>query len=334
MNSRNAKSVAGLAVGVGLVSGLFVWQGLGPVWANLERAGPSLLWVLLFALPMQLLAAEAWRRLFVPGRRPRFGISLMASWMGAAVNALLPVASLGGEAVKARVLIVRGYNATETVAATVVCKTTQAVAVLCWAVLGCLLLSGLNIHPGVLQGAVAGAALLTLGIAGFVAVQWIGTAGRVAGRLGRVRASWGRWVPKAELLDQQIRAVYGRPSAWLQSILLRVLSRAVPVLEIVFVTSLMAAPMGWWDAVLLGALVYALRSVSFAIPAGLGVQEGGFVAIGALLGQPPSLMLAVSLAARMREVIPDIPLLVLWQLDEGLRWHTRRSSVDAVDEHR
>ena len=79
----------------------------------------------------------------------------------------------------------------------------------------------------------------------------------------------------------------------------------------------MGAPIGFGDALLIKGLAVGLRGVAFAVPAGLGVQEGGFVAIGLMVGLPPELMIAVSLATRVREILPSIPFLFVWQHIEG-----------------
>ena len=54
------------------------------------------------------------------------------------------------------------------------------------------------------------------------------------------------------------------------------------------------------EAVLISGLIVGLRGVAFAVPVALGVQEGGYIAIGALVGIPVDLMLAVSLATQIR----------------------------------
>ncbi len=72
-------------------------------------------------------------------------------------------------------------------------------------------------------------------------------------------------------------------------------------------------------------LVDGLRGVSFAVPAGIGVQEGGYIGIGILLGMPAELMLAISLATRVREIVPNIPFLIAWQHAEGRAWWRRRA---------
>ena len=79
--------------------------------------------------------------------------------------------------------------------------------------------------------------------------------------------------------------------------------------------------------ILLKGLINAIRGVSFAVPAGLGLQEGGYIALGALLGMPADFMLALSLATRVRELAPSIPLLIAWQQVEGRALWRRRSTA-------
>ena len=46
-------------------------------------------------------------------------------------------------------------------------------------------------------------------------------------------------------------------------------------------------------------------------------QEGGYVAIGALIGVPVEIALVLSLATRIRDVVVGVPVLAVWQLTEG-----------------
>lgn len=60
-----------------------------------------------------------------------------------------------------------------------------------------------------------------------------------------------------------------------------------------------------------------MRSAAFAVPGGLGVQEGGFVVVSLLIGVPPEVSLALSLAKRVRELLVGVPALLAWQVAEG-----------------
>jgi hypothetical protein len=58
----------------------------------------------------------------------------------------------------------------------------------------------------------------------------------------------------------------------------------------------------------------------------LGIHEGSFVALGALLGMPPGVALATSLASRVREIVSSVPGLVAWQYVEGRGLWRRRAA--------
>src|SRR5205814_2569057 len=73
------------------------------------------------------------------------------------------------------------------------------------------------------------------------------------------------------------------------------------------------------NAVILQSTILTVRNVGFAVPSGLGVQEGGYVLIGSLLGIDGTNALALSLIARVRELALGIPGLVTWQVLEGRR---------------
>jgi len=77
---------------------------------------------------------------------------------------------------------------------------------------------------------------------------------------------------------------------------------------------------------MLESLGQAIRGFAFAIPGALGVQEGGYVLLGSLLGIPAPVALALSLTKRARDFALGIPGLIYWQIAEG-RWLRRRSLV-------
>ena len=62
-----------------------------------------------------------------------------------------------------------------------------------------------------------------------------------------------------------------------------------------------------WDLIMLRSLISALRGAAFVVPGAWGLQEGGFIVIGGLIGLPPDFMLALSLATRAREFVISVP---------------------------
>ena len=312
-------SMMALLLGVAVVSVLVVWQGLETVVALLANAGWPLLLVCLFAPLDQFASSQAWRVLFPAAGRPRTFEALTASWMGSAVNNLLPVASIGGELVKARVIAFRSYPAVDALSTVVVDKTAQAITVLLWALVGIAMLAGASADAALVTGALTGAGLLALGIGGFIAVQLLGGFSAAARPTAKILP--GNRIPDlvagADALDDAIREIYRRIGAVAASCAWRLAGRVILVPEVPLAAYLMGHPIGMAEAVLISGLIVGLKGVAFAVPGALGVQEGGYIAIGALVGIPVDLMLAVSLATRIREIVPSIPFLLAWQHMEG-----------------
>jgi len=87
-------------------------------------------------------------------------------------------------------------------------------------------------------------------------------------------------------------------------------------------------------ALILESVAQAIRGALFLVPGALGVQEGGYLLVGGLLGIHGEAALALSLIRRVRELILGIPGLVAWQLIEGGRlWQAHSFPVDQ-DSHR
>lgn len=71
-----------------------------------------------------------------------------------------------------------------------------------------------------------------------------------------------------------------------------------------------------WKTLALESAIFALRSIVFAVPGGLGVQEAGYALLGPAIGLPPEATLGLALAKRVRDIVIAIPTLLMWQLFE------------------
>jgi putative membrane protein len=212
-------------------------------------------------------------------------------------------------------------------------KTVQAVSILLWALIGITILVVVAPDEPMVTAALAGSALLMLGIAGFVLVQCAGAFGISAGIFARPTArmfSSGKWrslIESAADLDAVIRDLYRRPGVIATSSCLRLAKRAVMGAEVWLVAWLIGYPIGLGEAVMLNSLAIALRSAAFIVPGGIGVQEGGYVVVGALVGLPADVMLTISLATRLGELIEGLPGLLAWQFAEGGAYRRRRGQA-------
>ena len=321
----------GFLIGLGLVVLLVVWQGVATIVDRLADAGWAILLVALFIPPNLILSAASYQMLFPRHRRPRFVDTALAMWIGTSVNFLLPVATVGGEFVKARILTLRSVQGVDAAASVVLDKTVQALSVLIWAMVGTAILAVIAPPDEPLVTAAAvGALLLALGITGFILVQNAGVFRRMAGSAARLSRS-GKWqslVDNAADLDAAIRQLYRQRADFAVSVIYRVGKRAVLASRVWMVAWLLGYPIGLEEAVMVNSLAVALRSVAFAVPGGLGVQEGGYIVVGALIGLPPDVMLAISLATRLGELIEGLPGLLAWQYTEGeVYWDRRRKAA-------
>lgn len=77
--------------------------------------------------------------------------------------------------------------------------------------------------------------------------------------------------------------------------------------EIYLAATFVGSPVTVVEAVVLESLVGIVRAAAFLIPGALGVQEGGFILLGALFGLTPDNALAISLIRRACELALGIP---------------------------
>jgi putative membrane protein len=314
-----AASLFGLA-GLALATALFLWQGVGPVLAAFAAAGIGILWASLFHFAPMALNARAWQILLPRGRRGSLAFYLWSVWLREAVNGLLPVARIGGEVVSAQLLMRHGLSAPKAVASLVVDMTVSLVSQFAFTVLGLSLLA-IDGGGGTVARSVALGLLAAIPLVGAVVlVQRVG----VFSVLARIfRALFGdrfdALVGGAAPLDRSVRRLYRRRRAVLASFLWQLAGWIAGAGEIWLALLFLGHPIAAFDAVAVEAVIQALTSGAFIVPGGIGVQEAGFVAIGALIGLPPELALALALVRRARDVIIFVPALVAWQIGAGRR---------------
>jgi hypothetical protein len=90
--------------GLGLFVGVITYQGLNDVAAALATTGWGLVWITAFHLAPLAADVIGWRALLPASQpRPLLGMTWMR-WICESVNCLLPVAQVGGDLVRARLL--------------------------------------------------------------------------------------------------------------------------------------------------------------------------------------------------------------------------------------
>ena len=255
-----------------------------------------------------------WRALLQPARRPALLSLLRKRWIWASINSLLPVAQLGGEFVRARLLARSGTPGAAAGASVVVGLTAGLMTQALFAALGLALMLHLAGHRAGLGGLTSGLALLGLVLAGFVAAQRYGLFALLARPIARLAhgPAWQGLAGGAAALDAEIALRYRRGLTLARCAAWRGMGWLAGGLELWLAFRVLGRPVGLAQALALESLGQAVRSAGFLVPGGLGVQEGGILLGGVWLGLAPETVLAAALLKRAREIVYGLPGLLAW----------------------
>ena len=320
--------------GLALTTVLIAYQGFSVVYEALAIAGWGLVLVALFHLIPMVLDTLAWHVLLPAEIKPSLNVLVWIRWIREAIDGLLPVAQVGGELVGTRLLMMNAIPGTIAGASVVVDLTLAVLTQLLFTLMGLGLLLANIQNSGIVLGVLIGVGIGTLSFAGFVLVQRRGLFSMLVGWLSGLTGGrrWLSLVGGAERLDDEIKAMYRRHLSLLLSAWWQLLAWIVGAGEVWLALYFLGHPVTLVEALLLESLGQAIRSAAFAIPGSLGVQEGGYMLLGGLLGLNPEIGLALSLAKRVRELLLGIPALLNWQFVEGRRlWNGRTQAEEPLD---
>src|SRR5947209_2538659 len=317
----------GLA-GAGLFTVLLIRQGAPQVGAAFVSAGWAIAAVVIYHLAVPVfLDAIAWWVLFPNSDRLPLRKLLWMRWIGESVSTLVPSAAVGGDIVRARLAAISGAPL-PTAAGTVLVDLTLVVFTLAaFTVLGVVLLVDVTGQKNFVRPTLIGTLIGVVGVAGFYFVQRLGMFRFLALIVARLANSpeWQSLVQSGETLDRTIRTLYARRRAVVMCCVWTIISLVAGSGEIWIALHALDLHATFVNALILQSMVLTIRSAAFAVPGGLGVQEGGYLFVGNLLGIPGDAAFALSLIARVRELAIGIPGLLIWQIVEGRRLLTARS---------
>ncbi len=311
------------AAGLGVAILLIGWYGFADVAQAIAAAGWGLVLVVVWHAVPLAVDALGWRVLIPGPGRPSFWTLTRFRWYSEAVNTLLPVAQVGGDVLRGHLLAKaagrRFAGGGPLAGATIVVDlTTSVFSQLIFSLIGVLALvlkdGSRSTSGNLLIGLAAFSALIAL----FLWVQRSGLLLQLARRLeqragGRFLAATG-WAVR---LDLCVRRLYRRRAQFQWSFAAHLASWLLGVGEVWLAAWALGHPISLVDALILESLVMAVRTTAFFVPGALGVQEGTFLVLGALVGLPPEAALALSLIKRVRELAFGLPALVAWRLGAG-----------------
>lgn len=309
--------VAGI-LGFTLLGVLLTLSGLGDVWHAVVAAGWATAVVVLLRFVAVAMAGLGWHVLYPAASRLPLGVSLLLRFVREGVNQLLPVGQVGGDVVGARLATFWRADGAVAGAVTIADVAIQASTQALFALLGIGLLFWLEGDIPLVRYAAGGVAIALVLIAAFFLVQARFGSHLVSAILRRV----GGAELTAGLVDRLwtgLASVYAEPGRVVRSTVVHMAVWLVGSLEVYVVLHAMGHPVGLAEAIVIESLGQAVRGAAFAVPGGVGVQEGGYIALCALFGVPPGPALALSLVKRVPDFVLGLPGILAWQVLEGRR---------------
>jgi len=312
----------GLMAGISLTIALLAYSGIGKIGTAIAAAGwmGVALMALAHMLPV-ILCAFAWRLVSPVTSARGLAVFFRARWVRDAIGEMWFTPPLGSELAGMRVLTLAGMAPPQAAAATLVDLTEALASQIAYTLAGVLLIAHGLPKASFIIPALAGLLLAATAIIGFTYAQNSG------GLLWIERAvsKWtSGWLEAVRLSMQGIHgitmSIYRRKWQVFVAFGIHLSAWFCGTLAAWIGLRLIGHPLAWYQVIALEAIIAALRSIAFVMPAGLGVQEAGYVLAGQLFGLDAASALALSMLQRASEWLRAFPALLLWQAYEGKHW--------------
>jgi putative membrane protein len=316
---RRGLSLAMLA-GVAGFAALMLANGMSGILQGVAMIGPGLALLVVTRLVSLTLAGLAWFRLLrgrvaLPATR-YVGLRIIRE----AINCILPVAQVGGDLIGGRLLARAGVAAGLAGASILVDLVLQVMTQATFALAGLALLWALfGVSEAVRRIGTSLVLALPL-LVGFLLVQRIGLFALVDRGAGLAARFWPGGICTGRLdLQPGLDLIHADRRAVGQAVVLHLAGWALGSVEIWVALTGMGEHPTAAGCIVLESLGQAVRSAGFAVPAAIGIQEGGFVVLGALFGLTAPVALALSIAKRLPDVAIGLPGVAAWQILEWPR---------------
>lgn len=302
-----------LTLGVALLAVLVSAHGVGAISDIVVQARYRVVVVIAAHLPVILLATLGWQALLPREGRPALGFLLRLRLIKESINALLPVAQVGGDVVRARLAVRNGLTLAETTASCVVDVIAGTLGLVVFVVMGLALALATQRNPqfvrlGLYLLAATAAVALVIGLC-----RWLGLADRLGRLVDRWRSSLGRLADFGAALRRQS----GQRAEFVASLLWHMAAWGWGSVETFAAMWAIGLHPTLVQVLILESLAQAVKGLGFAIPGALGVQEGGYILLGGALGVSADQALALSLLRRLREMTLGAVGLIVWRATES-----------------
>ena len=322
---RRFGATAVFLAGVALAAVLAVHAGLKPTAHAIEAVGWSgLLQVCALQMVSVFLCAAAWWS--VTTGAP-FSACFLSRWIRDGASNLLGFIPAIGEGISARALAVLGGGGAGAAAAvTIVDVAVEALSQAVYTLLAfALLFHHLGAGHALRWELIVAASLLPilLMFALTMSPRALGAGQKLVEKVGRL---FGAGPGGGFDLAKAVEAIYGQPARIGAALLLHLIAWTTGAAQLWLIGRAIGAPITIWDGLALHGLVCAARSAAFLVPWAAGVQEGGFVLVGAVLHLSPATAIAMSLVLRGRDVVLGAPAILAWYGVEAKRGLARRAA--------
>ena len=316
-----ALRLLGLVLGVAIVVWLVARSDPAALFGAFVRIGWGFAAILAARAATIIVDCAAWSRLVPRSERPAFAAMLTLRWIGELINTTLPVAQIGGDVIRARLLQRRLAAPARGAASVAVDFCLSLFAQILFTLLGFVLLARLGHAAGRWPVAISVAVSAAL-VPAFAVLSWellvrrrlLSAAERGARRMGQRRLA-----ATLQALGAALALAATSCAALALSLALHLASFIGHAGELWLTLYLMGVSTGFAEALLLESLSLAARSAAFLIPSGWGAQEAALIAVAALTGIPAETALAVGLVKRAREFAIGLPGLLAWAVAERRR---------------
>ena len=256
--------------------------------------------------------------------------------IGEAYNNITPMASMGGEPIKAWLLKTNyAIPLRESGASLVLAKTASMFSLVIFAGVGVAFAFG---HQQFSEThhlmAVLGFSWLLFNVVVFYLMQHLKLSTFAATKLGQTRLGkrLGRLIAAMHGLDEQLARFYSERRLHLAlSMLYAMANWLLGVAELYLILSLIGHPVSWTEAWLIEAVVQMIRTAAFFIPAGIGAQEGALMLTCGVITGSPNVGISAALVRRFRELIwiaVSLLLTSVYPVDVKLATETAASDDD------
>jgi putative membrane protein len=310
--------ILGAGLGLVLAVAIIAYQGFGAVAQAFAAVGFGIGAVVMIRAVELAGAGLGWWIVFPAAVRCPLHACIRVRFIREAINALLPVAQIGGEIAGVRVMTFFGIPGELAGATVLVDMLMQAFTLLLFTIVGIGVLATVVADQALVGSLIAGLAIMGLALFGFFAAQRFGGA-RLFDRLLMTLAEklgWPALASRASLHDNLVR-IYADMPRLAAALLVHLFVWFVGVFEVLVALRLMGFPVGYGEALAIESVGQAVRAAGFLMPGALGIQEAGFIAVCGVYGIPAAEALALSLVKRVPDLTIGLPFLFIWHGHES-----------------